>query len=429
MSLNLKNTLIWLGSLLLRAMVLLGFAWFIATHIANAQSPTLIYNPITGLPDLISPVNRGTTLPSACTTGDMFFKTNATAGQNLFYCTSTNTWTVQTTGAGSGTIASTALALKGDGAGGAIATTNTTGFGTGTLVLGASKTATINNSITFAGTDSTTMTFPSTSATLARTDAANTFTGHQTVEGVTSTGATGTGKFVFDTAPTVGVLTATSVNKWTLTAPTTAATLTAGVDSQVVTTPAIVAFTPGQIGKVSAAVSTLTSTNGAAATIYFTGMTLDRATYLTSGRILRAHVGGTHTTSGAAPPNATMGWALCSVSGCGSGTTINLGFATFAPVASNATEMPWACDIYIEFQSTTVVQTTGQVSFASAAPTISSSNSQSATTVKNFGTLTAGLSISALSTGNWFLTPYFGYTNVANTATFNANLTTLETIN
>ncbi len=45
------------------------------------------------------------------------------------------------------------------------------------------------------------MTFPMTSATIARTDAANTFTGHQTIEGVTSTGATGTGKLVFDTSP------------------------------------------------------------------------------------------------------------------------------------------------------------------------------------------------------------------------------------
>lgn len=42
------------------------------------------------------------------------------------------------------------------------------------------KTATISNSITFAGTDGTTQTFPTTSATLARTDAANTFTGAST---------------------------------------------------------------------------------------------------------------------------------------------------------------------------------------------------------------------------------------------------------
>ena len=75
--------------------------------------------------------------------------------------------------------------------------------GTGTLATTTGKTATFSNSLTFAGTDSTTMTFPSTSATIARTDAANTFIGHQTIEGVTSTGATGTGKFVFDTSPTL----------------------------------------------------------------------------------------------------------------------------------------------------------------------------------------------------------------------------------
>lgn len=43
------------------------------------------------------------------------------------------------------------------------------------------KKATINNTLTLAGTDSTTMTFPSTSATIARTDAAQTFTGTQTI--------------------------------------------------------------------------------------------------------------------------------------------------------------------------------------------------------------------------------------------------------
>lgn len=51
---------------------------------------------------------------------------------------------------------------------------------TGTLTVANGKTATINNTLTLAGTDSTTMTFPSTSATIARTDAAQTFTGTQT---------------------------------------------------------------------------------------------------------------------------------------------------------------------------------------------------------------------------------------------------------
>ena len=43
------------------------------------------------------------------------------------------------------------------------------------------KTLTFNNTLTFAGTDGTTMTFPTTNATIARTDAANTFTGVQTM--------------------------------------------------------------------------------------------------------------------------------------------------------------------------------------------------------------------------------------------------------
>lgn len=97
--------------------------------------------------------------------------------------------------------------------------------------------------LTFAGpTAPRTITFPDAAITVARTDAANTFTGHQTVEGVTSTGATGTQKFVFDTSPTLvtpvlGVATLTSANKWIFTAPTTAATLTAGADNLTYTGP------------------------------------------------------------------------------------------------------------------------------------------------------------------------------------------------
>lgn len=45
------------------------------------------------------------------------------------------------------------------------------------------KTLTVNNSLTLAGTDATVMTFPTTSATIARTDAAQTFTGDQTYSG------------------------------------------------------------------------------------------------------------------------------------------------------------------------------------------------------------------------------------------------------
>jgi hypothetical protein len=49
-----------------------------------------------------------------------------------------------------------------------------------TLAVADGKTFTVNHSLTLAGTDTTTMTFPATSATIARTDAAQTFTGNQT---------------------------------------------------------------------------------------------------------------------------------------------------------------------------------------------------------------------------------------------------------
>lgn len=51
------------------------------------------------------------------------------------------------------------------------------------------KTLTANNTLALAGTDGTTMTFPGTSATLARTDAGQTFTGNQVING-TLTGET-----------------------------------------------------------------------------------------------------------------------------------------------------------------------------------------------------------------------------------------------
>jgi len=77
---------------------------------------------------------------------------------------------------------------------------------TGTLTITNAKTLSVSNSLTLAGTDSTIMTFPSTSATIARTDAANTFTG------------------------------ASTATSWTVTTPTitfsTSATVTAGTNAQ-----------------------------------------------------------------------------------------------------------------------------------------------------------------------------------------------------
>ncbi len=43
------------------------------------------------------PFKTGTVIPAACTVGESFFKSNATAGQNLYTCTATNTWTLIST--------------------------------------------------------------------------------------------------------------------------------------------------------------------------------------------------------------------------------------------------------------------------------------------------------------------------------------------
>jgi len=56
-----------------------------------------------------------------------------------------------------------------------------------TLTIADGKTLTVNKSLVLAGTDSTTMTFPSTSAIIARTDGAQTFTGIQTFSQVLTT--------------------------------------------------------------------------------------------------------------------------------------------------------------------------------------------------------------------------------------------------
>lgn len=47
------------------------------------------------------PARTGTSLPGICAVGEFFFQTNMPAGQNLFLCTGTNTWTGMTGGVAS----------------------------------------------------------------------------------------------------------------------------------------------------------------------------------------------------------------------------------------------------------------------------------------------------------------------------------------
>lgn len=47
------------------------------------------------------PAKSGTSTPVACSVGEVYFKTDSTAGSNIWLCTSTNVWTQVTTGGSS----------------------------------------------------------------------------------------------------------------------------------------------------------------------------------------------------------------------------------------------------------------------------------------------------------------------------------------
>jgi len=179
--------------------------------LAHAQSLTTVASALKG----------GATLPATCkpaTSGsraDVFIKTGSSAG--LYTCSAANTWTAVGGSSSSGDVVGPASAtdnavVRFDGTTGklvqdsAVTIADTTGDITAgkynkvtitapatgsTLTILNGKTLTANNTLTLAGTDSTVMTFPSTSATIARTDAANTFTGTQTVGALVATTVNG----------------------------------------------------------------------------------------------------------------------------------------------------------------------------------------------------------------------------------------------
>lgn len=134
-----------------------------------------LVNPMTTLGDSIIGASSGTAsrLPIGTTNQVMTVVSGSPAWANDAY----NPASVAITG---GTITGTTI-------GG-----NTITSGTGTLTIAAAKTLTASNTLSLSGTDSTVMTFPTTSATIARTDAANTFVGTQTFGGSSNISSTGT---------------------------------------------------------------------------------------------------------------------------------------------------------------------------------------------------------------------------------------------
>jgi hypothetical protein len=138
----------------------------------------------------------GTTTITSGTNGRVLYDNSGTLGE------------MTTTGSGTVLALATSPVLVTPTLGVATATTingNTFTTGTYTLTGQAGKTLTFNGSITLTGTDAQTYTFPTTTATIARTDAAQTFTGVQT----------------FSSAPVIGSITNTGL----LTLPTVAGTV------------------------------------------------------------------------------------------------------------------------------------------------------------------------------------------------------------
>lgn len=150
-----------------------------APNTSNTVSPCSANTPLVGNGASVAPKCH-----ASGALGTAAFANTGTSGATIGLLNTVNTW-----GATQAFAAMTATTHNG-------LTITTT---TGTLTLANAKTVThnatttfagvdgktlaINNSLTLAGTDSTTQTFPTTNASIARTDAAQTFTGTQTFAG------------------------------------------------------------------------------------------------------------------------------------------------------------------------------------------------------------------------------------------------------
>lgn len=151
-----------------------------------------------------------------------------------------------------------------------------TNNGTNTLNIAAGKTLTVSNSLTLSGTDGTTMTFPTTSASIARTDAAQTFTGIQTF-GPSST---------YDPILISPVAKGTTSYNGTI----TSADLTAARNWTFPDNGGTVALTSDLSGFISSESDTLSSVTGR-------GATTSTASSFTGGLTSPSLLGGTTTTS------------------------------------------------------------------------------------------------------------------------------------
>lgn len=222
---------------------------------------------------------------------------------------------------------------------------------TPSLTLGSGKTVAVNNSLTLAGTDGTTQTFPTTNATIARTDAAQTFTGAQTfssnIVGNLSGNATTatTASTVTTNANLTGAVTstgnATSLGSFTSANLRTALTDETGTGAAVfATSPALV--TPTGIVKGDVGLGNVDNTSDA--TKNAAVKTLTNTTYDTAGTGNSFSINGvaaTANTGTGSVVRATSPTLVTPVLGAATATTINgaaldnTAWTTYTPTISS----------------------------------------------------------------------------------------------
>lgn len=206
---------------------------------------------------------------------------------------------------------------------------------TGTFTLANGKTFSVSNALTLAGTDSTTQTFPTTSATIARTDALQTFTGVQTFSTAIAVGSGGTGASTFTAhGPLVGETTSAIV----ATSPGTTGQcyLSNGASSD----PSFQAC-PGGAGAGNSVTSTtpVTVNTNTTSDQQLMELSLGAGYFNSSKQPFLFDGAGLYSTQTAQTPTITLKIKLCTVSGCGSGTVVTLisivSTATIAAVTNN----------------------------------------------------------------------------------------------
>lgn len=171
---------------------------------ANATSGTVTIQPVTGAlgTSVLSLPATTDTLIAKATTDTLTNKTYDTAGTGNSFsiagvAVTANTGTGAVARATSPSFTTPSLGVASATSINKVAITAPASGSTLTIIDG--KTLTANNSITLGGTDSTTMSFPSTSATIARTDAGQTFTGTQTFSTAIAATSGGTAQSTYTT--------------------------------------------------------------------------------------------------------------------------------------------------------------------------------------------------------------------------------------